>query len=304
MSATNAVGSTILDIFRTVGSSVTQTKVTKDVAKVVKGLIDAGLFSNPEMKDAANKVVGTIDFLEFSESLAYVAKWIDPDYNKEDFPKDNLLKNIGQVSLLFTRFFGFLKACNTYGLITLQQWRNLGETLPVVRDHLDKIPSLDTLAGIFYLPFGLISLYESSKKGLEEVKNVNKENRAIAKWAGKDEKTLAVRRKGILNVSNIEARRAAKISKHAVQLKIKRAELLKCGLGGVSTGFKIAAASTAVVAALVFGGVAAVLGTLVALGLVGNSISLGKNFFEAYQEKYTLLFKAQAAKYDAAAKAA
>lgn len=305
MAATSAVGNTILDVFRTLGTSVTQTKVTKDIAKVVKGLIDAGLFSNPEMKDSAAKVVGTIDFLEFAESLSYVAKWIDQDYRGSDDPKaEPVRKNIGQISLLFTRLFGFIKACNTYNLVTLKQWRALGEAIPVARDYLDKVPALDTLAGICYLPFGLISLYDSSVSGVEGVREVAAENAKIAKWAAKTNAQLATRRGLAPAVNNINARRTAKISEHTAQMKIGRAKLLKSGLGGSSTGFKIAAASTAVVAALVFGGVAAVLGTLVMLGLAGNSISLGKNFFEAYQDKYARLLNQQVAQSRAAAAAA
>lgn len=311
MAATNAVGSTILDVFRTLGSSVTQTKVTKDIAKVVKGLIDAGLFTNPEIKDSANKVVGTIDFLEFAESLAYVAKWIDPDYRGSDDPKvEPLRKKIGQISLLFARFFGFLKASNTYGLVTLAQWRKLGEAIPVVKDNLDKVPTLDTLAGIFYLPFGFISLYDNSISGIDGAREERIESAKIAKWAAKTNNELATRTKGVArhnlaqNVNNVNARRAAKIAQHTAQMKIGRAKLLKSGLGGTSTGFKIAAASTAITAALVFGGVTAVLGTLVALGLAGNSISLGKNFFEAYQDKYARLLSQTVAQSRNAAAAA
>lgn len=312
MAATSAVGNTILDVFRTLGTSVTQTKVTKDIAKVVKGLIDAGLFSNPEMKDSAAKVVGTIDFLEFAESLSYVAKWIDQDYRGSDDPKaETVIKKVGQISLFFTRLFGFIKACNTYNLVTLQQWRNLGEAIPVIRDYLDKVPALDTLAGICYLPFGLITLYDNSLLGIKGVKEVIDENASIAKWAAKNDLQLATRKKGLARnpglvpaVTDINARRAAKISQHTAQMKIGRAKCLKYGLGGTSTGFKIAAASTAVVAALVFGGVAAVLGTLIMLGLAGNSISLGKNFFEAYQDKYARLLNQQVAQSRAAAAAA
>ncbi len=301
--ATSAVGSTVLDTFRTFGTAVAQTKVVKDIAKVTKGLIDAGVFNNAQLKDSAPKIVGAIDFLEFGESISYVAKWIDPNYipkaGEKSPTEESLRNNLVQVSLFFTRLFGFLKASDTYQLLTKADLRKVGEMVPVLRDHLDKVPAFDTLAGLFYLPFGGSSLYDNTINGTASFKLAKVQHAKITKWVNKPAANI-----NPINLGNIEARREAKINQHTASYKLHRASVIKNVLGGASTTFKLTAASTAVVAALFFGGVAGVLSMLVLVGLAGNTLSLSKNFFEAYQEKYNLLLPRQEGIARAAAAAA
>lgn len=297
----SAIGSTFLDTFRTFGTAVAQTKVVKDIAKVTKGLIDAGVFGNAQLKDSAPKIIGAVDFLELGESLSYVAKWIDSSYIAKDgevHPRGEKLKNnLAQVSLLVTRFFSFLKATDTYQLLTKADLRALGEKIPFVRDYLEKFPAFDTFAGAFFLPFGGVTFYDNTVSGVKGYKGITTEKAKVAKWKEKAAVAFASAR-------NVENRRAAKIDLHTTKLKNHKAQLLKSGLGASSTAFKLVAASTAVVAALVFGGVAGVLTALVFLGLAGNTISLAKNFTEAYQDKYTRVYQSDVRKFSAAAAAA
>jgi len=300
--ATSAVGSITFDVFRTFGTAVTQTKVVKDIAKVVKGLIDAGLFSNPEIKDSSSKVIAAIDVIEFGESLAYIAKWIDPTYTFGD-AKDNpkqaaLYSKLGQISLFFTRLFGVLKVSNSYSLLTIEQWKKLGDALPVIRDHLGKFPAFDTLGGLFYIPFGGTVLFDNSSSGVKGYREFKNQDAKITKWINKNDSDIHQA------VNSVKARRDAKIAQHTAQKEKAFTDITKNLLGGTSTVFKMTAASTAVVAAFAFGGVACVLGTLVILGLAGNTLSLGKNFYEAYQAKYATILSQNEKNARAAAAAA
>lgn len=280
----SAIGRFTLDTFRTYGTALSNTKTVKDAAKVVNGLIQAGILNNAQLKDSAPKVIGAIDFLEFGESLAYVAKWIDSDFipkRGEKSPSEEPLKNnLAQLSLFVTRFFGFLKASDTYQLITKSDWRALGESIPFVRDHLEKFPAFDTVSGAFFIPFGGVTLYDNTVQGIDGYKKIVDANAKIKKWTQVNSVSPKV-------IAASQARINLKVEKHDVKKKIANAQLLKSVLGGTSTTFKLAAASTAVVAALVFGGVAGVLTALVFLGLAGNMLSLSKNFVEAYQDKYS-----------------
>lgn len=289
-----AVGGNVLDVFRTFGTAVAHTKVVKDIAKVAKGLIDAGVFGNAAIKDSSAKLIGAVDFLEFGESLAYVAKWIDRDYTGKNDPKtEPVRKNVGQLSLFATRFFSFTKALNTYSLVTVEQWNKLGSVIPVLRDHLSKVPAFDTLSGIFYIPFGSITLFDHVREGHGDVKLAFSEVKKVEKWLNKSEEQVANRQKKPLAsaITDPIARRAAKIDLHKTEAKKHALIGQKHVSGGLSASLKITAATTAVVAALFFGGVAGVAGALVFIGLGGNLFSLAKNFNEAYMEKYTPLYE-------------